>query len=184
MEKGKLGSGPVRSLATSVCVESERAPFATRREAKTFLHKTARVQNRCAAPEIPVAVGGAKPAARDHTANISAVCRRNAAVAPRGFIDGQRFLPPAGAGRSLSSVFLVGLSRRSERERMRVCPECGGESSSRTDEGLLVCDLCGMTLQQVAVHVTAAARVANCDLTAVEQGEEKNEDDDMLVCRV
>ena len=72
------------------------------------------------------------------------------------------------------------------RERMRVCPECGGESSSRTDEGLLVCDLCGMTLQQVAVHASAAARAANCDLTAVEreQGEEKNEDDDMLVCRV
>ena len=92
MEKGKLGSGPVRSPATSVCAESERAPFATRREAKTFLHKTARVQNRCAAPEIPVAVGGAKPAARDHTANISAVCRRNAAVASRGFIDVLRFV--------------------------------------------------------------------------------------------
>ena len=104
MEKGKLGSGPVRSPATSVCAENERAPSATRREAKTFLHKTAWVQNRCAAPEIPVAVGGAKPAARDHTANISAVCRRNAAVAPRGFIDGERFLPPAAipAGSGLS----------------------------------------------------------------------------------
>ena len=42
---------------------------------------------------------------------------------------------------------------------MRVCPECGGESSSRTDEGLLVCDLCGMTLQQVAVHASAAAHI-------------------------
>jgi ribosomal protein L37AE/L43A len=101
-------------------------------------------------------------------------------------MDNVFFLPLAREEVFLQCSWWVSLtlSRRSERERMRVCPECGGESSSRTDEGLLVCDLCGMTLQQVAVHVTAAARVANCDLTAVEQGEEKNEDDDMLVCRV
>jgi len=28
------------------------------------------------------------------------------------------------------------------------CPECGGESNSRTDEGQLVCDECGTVLNQ------------------------------------
>jgi ribosomal protein L37AE/L43A len=32
--------------------------------------------------------------------------------------------------------------------RVIVCPECGGESSSRTDEGSLVCDDCGTVLNQ------------------------------------
>jgi hypothetical protein len=43
--------------------------------------------------------------------------------------------------------------------RVVVCPECGGESTSRTDEGLLVCDDCG---------------------TVLNHGEEMGEDDDIL----